>query len=1295
MTNQTSKKSDFQNKPFLLITGMHRSGTSFAARAFNLMGVYMGDLGSLLSHEWNHMDDNLRGHWENKEFYELGEKTLLDNKGSWHEVPAQININKELGLKINHAIQNLLKHPSIASGYKDPRSLLYFDAWHSYLPQDTIIIGIFRHPLKVAESLKKRNNFTYDKSLKLWKEYNKRLLAILDKNKGFLIDFDWPKEKLLSEIQGIGEKLGLVTDINLSEWHSDELLHSTIEKNYPIDNEIQELYSQLKNRSENNHSINLDKVTHPNSKIIVSSLLKEIQSQGKEFKIINDINIQKIKTLTEKLQEYETKETTGPIGKLLFIYLNRPDLQSAFPEVSTGDYDKLIGWAAGVLEGKYKDDQVSSTLSKFGSWYKEQSSKLQVTNEINKLNELVSGLNKKIEEQKTAFDEITKSLADEKQRAIGLENTVTGLNRSLADEKQRAIGLNDQLEGTKDRLESLLGSPGWQFIIKFRNSYNKYFPPSTKRRRNMDSLISSVIKKLNNQNIKSIEKSSYHENIVQNQTIKSSNKEEFDKNNISDEDLLAIYNRRDDLQNKYPEVKQKNDFAGLRGWYHAYGIKEIIRLKTDNTDYGEYDKWKNATRNILVSGSKQKITNKHPKITIIVTVHNHANVVIPCIESVLKWTSMPYDLLIVDDASTEQELLQYLEKISKLSSVQVVHNETNLGYLVSVNNAIKSTSSDVLLLNSDTIVTRNWLDKMYSCAYSNDKISTVSPLSNNATLCSVPEFMKPNKIPDGMTIDSFAETVEKVSEYSYPIISTCVGFCMYIKRNVIEKIGLFDEVFSPGYEEENDFCMRAYKAGFVSVLDDSTFIFHIGRSSFQEQTSRLEKDHMKLILKKHPEYLTIVSGFSGENPLQRIQERIKKAIIKVDRTKFKNVLMVLHRPVYAQNPGGTEDFCRMLYEGIDGFAKYLLYAADNNVIVVEENAPSGRRVLYRFKRGDVIPGNVACNKSEEEFFSSILDELNIGLVHFHHLLYLPLNFFHIVKNKGLEAIISIHDFYYMCPRIYLFEKGEYNGFCNACVDLDRCDRCLKMIGYEKGFQNIWRRECQKMLERADLIITPTKSTLELYKKVYQIDWSKAKIIEHGIKTAELFSNFSSPEPPAKTMKVGFIGAVKTDRKGKDIILDLLRLDKNNNIEWHFFGRDSNLTELIKSRNIKPVGKIVNHDGWDKSESLPSLLHETGIHIIIIPSQECYSIVLSEVWAAHIPVIVPNLVALGDRVNKDTPGWTYPFPSPAEEILALLNKIFMNPKMYAEKTARFKTLQVRPAQDCIREYQGIYNKMLNT
>ncbi len=87
-------------KPFILITGMHRSGTSFLARALNLAGVYLGGLESLNSHEWKPYDDNRRGHWENKKFLELGEKTLSQNNGHRSNVPTQILINEELGKKI-------------------------------------------------------------------------------------------------------------------------------------------------------------------------------------------------------------------------------------------------------------------------------------------------------------------------------------------------------------------------------------------------------------------------------------------------------------------------------------------------------------------------------------------------------------------------------------------------------------------------------------------------------------------------------------------------------------------------------------------------------------------------------------------------------------------------------------------------------------------------------------------------------------------------------------------------------------------------------------------------------------------------------------------------------------------------------------------------------------------------------------------------------------------------------------------------------------------------------------------
>ena len=80
------------------------------------------------------------------------------------------------------------------------------ESWKPFLPKNQIIIGIFRHPLKVAESLKKRNNFEYEKSINLWTIYNEKLLFYLEKQGGFLLNFDWPKRKLLSELKLIFRK---------------------------------------------------------------------------------------------------------------------------------------------------------------------------------------------------------------------------------------------------------------------------------------------------------------------------------------------------------------------------------------------------------------------------------------------------------------------------------------------------------------------------------------------------------------------------------------------------------------------------------------------------------------------------------------------------------------------------------------------------------------------------------------------------------------------------------------------------------------------------------------------------------------------------------------------------------------------------------------------------------------------------------------------------------------------------------------------------------------------------------
>jgi len=196
-----------KEKLFLVITGMHRSGTSFLTRALNLSGVYIGEMESLTSTDLKFFPENLRGHWESKKILELTMESLKSNNGSWHKLPNKIKIDKKIARKISSTIKELMNHESFATGFKDPRIIPLLDSWKKFFPKNTILIGIFRQPLEVAESLKIRDGFDYEKSLNLWKTYNEKLLQHLEQNGGFLLNFDWSKKRLISELLLINKKL--------------------------------------------------------------------------------------------------------------------------------------------------------------------------------------------------------------------------------------------------------------------------------------------------------------------------------------------------------------------------------------------------------------------------------------------------------------------------------------------------------------------------------------------------------------------------------------------------------------------------------------------------------------------------------------------------------------------------------------------------------------------------------------------------------------------------------------------------------------------------------------------------------------------------------------------------------------------------------------------------------------------------------------------------------------------------------------------------------------------------------
>jgi len=286
-------------KPFLLITGMHRSGTSFLARTLNLAGVYLGDLESLITHDWNPHKSNKRGHWENQSLLTLGEKTLSISGGTWYDIPPQIKINQQIARGIKKTANQLGNNSLLAAGYKDPRILLYLDAWKKYLPKKIIMVGIFRHPLIVAESLKIRSGFDYEKSINLWKIYNQNLLKYLEKYDGFLINFDWNKRKLFSEIRLILEKMNLFTGINLEEWYTKDLINSDKSNtNISLSKDVLMIYNKLKKRSKNNFKVKIPlSLSNSESKIVIERLLTQLQKQGQYFKNLNDKNLKELDIL--------------------------------------------------------------------------------------------------------------------------------------------------------------------------------------------------------------------------------------------------------------------------------------------------------------------------------------------------------------------------------------------------------------------------------------------------------------------------------------------------------------------------------------------------------------------------------------------------------------------------------------------------------------------------------------------------------------------------------------------------------------------------------------------------------------------------------------------------------------------------------------------------------------------------------------------------------------------------------------------------------------------------------------
>lgn len=701
--------------------------------------------------------------------------------------------------------------------------------------------------------------------------------------------------------------------------------------------------------------------------------------------------------------------------------------------------------------------------------------------------------------------------------------------------------------------------------------------------------------------------------------------------------------------------------------------------------------------------NKTELTDFSKTYDILIPIYNAYEEVKKCITSVLNYTDPRHNIYLLDDNSTDKQILPLLYKFTEEDKrFRVIESQKNSGFVVNMNKGFELSSNDVVILNSDTQVTPSWLERIHRCAESDLKIGMVSPLSNNATIFSVPKFNEKNDIPPGFTLEEYSELIAECSYRAYPRVPTGGGFCMLIKREVLNAVGYFDEIFGFGYGEENDLCERAKRKGYEIALADDAFVYHSGRASFTflgNVDARRQKNR-EILTNRYPKYQNEIFEFCRRNPLRIIQERI------LLKTQFNNrnphVLYVIHNYGVA---GGTELHTTNILEGLSKEFRstvlfpYSLEREFKDAVSKIEN--DSTRVVGIAKENNLAvehfikyPGDLTSSLIEENFSRFLLGG-DYQIVFFQHLLewsslLLPI----IAKRMGKKVILSLRDFYLLCPEYNMIFPGN-NERCGKdfadwndkeCVYCLSAKRIRRKPRNPQPIQEYMQQRFELiryMFSQVDVVIAHSQFVKEKFLKTYgDVLTDKLIVISHGVEDLPAISY----KKHKTKLNVGFIGNASS-RKGVLVLIEAARLLQNKNITFKIFGKIP--PSLIERCN---EAGIILHGEYQRKE-LPSLFK--NIHLAVIPSiwDETFSHTLSETFKMTIPVLASKVGALNERITEGETGFMFE-PNNPNDLVEKLLYMQNNPKALERVHENLISMDLKSIEENLDDYRKLYNKLLH-
>lgn len=700
----------------------------------------------------------------------------------------------------------------------------------------------------------------------------------------------------------------------------------------------------------------------------------------------------------------------------------------------------------------------------------------------------------------------------------------------------------------------------------------------------------------------------------------------------------------------------KNLSAAASRFIHTQIMPQIISILRG----GSFD------QPVLVNSNHRKGLAADKLVDVIIPVYKGYQETLDCIRSVLATRNeSPMEIVVINDRSPDAKLSADLKKLAAKEHFTLIENETNLGFVATVNKGMKlHDERDVLLLNSDTVVPSGWLVALRRAAYAAFNIGTVTPFSNRATIFSLPRTCFDNDMPLGMSVEQISTLCAERNPGVIVDVPTAVGFCMYIRRDTLNEVGVFDEErWAKGYCEENDFCIRATSKGWRNVAACDVFVQHHGSVSFDTEKAPRVAENLAKLHAIYPEYPERINRFLKSDPMAAPRCRINVALLKQLSPGY--ILFVTHGL-----GGGTETAIRNLCK---------IHAADGKNVLILRSDPSGKLLLApALATHEKILISEYPHDTQADLLAEHLRELNVEYVHFHHTLGFKPDVWRLPELLGVPYDVMIHDFYLVCPRINLIdESGIYCGQPDSAA----CERCVKnmpldhdaevRLGEIGGTVALWRQFHMAQLKGARQIVTPSqiaRTHIQKYLPIHHIE-----AIPHPEPEFTYIPREWDGTLPHRIALLGAIGP----HKGADLLLACAKYALRENLPVQFVvigytDRDEAFADL---ENVEITGPY-------KPEELPSLVEDTGCRTALFLSvwPETFSYTLSEAWRLGLYPVALDIGAPAERIRESKLGDLIPFTDKPNEIMKeLMNMLNSQEANYIASVLHTQVATTEPSE----------------